>query len=172
MRSRRAGHASSGGLLGERSRPLPRRGRPPLRRGRSPAWRCGLRARPLRLANRRRALAARRAVVKRGELEPCLDAVRCEPRLLIGELAGREPREVLALLAAHRREPYLQRSDAPLQRSHPRGELTGVRGDAPARALDANPALLSLVQGEIEVLERAPLAPHARVERSEEHTSE
>ena len=60
-------------------------------------------------------------------------------------------------------QPQLDRIDALLKGGDARVELAGVRRHALARAVDANPAGLGFVQGEVEVLDRAAFAPDARV---------
>src|SRR5262249_31651503 len=61
--------------------------------------------------------------------------------------------------------PNLQSIDALLKGRNASSEFTGIGRHTLARLLDPNPARLRFMKREIEVLDRAPFAPDARLER-------
>ena len=72
--------------------------------------------------------------------------------------------EQAVLLFRDAGEPHLRRIEPLAQRFDARRELAGVVRHGAARLLHAHPAVLRFAQRLIQILQRAALVPHARLE--------
>ena len=111
------------------------------------------------------AAAERGAVVDGREREARLDLVGADAFLLLLELVARQRFEQAVLLLRDAREPLLRSPRAAGASASTRAANSpGVVRHGAARLLHAHPAVLRLAQRLVEILERAALVPHARLE--------